>query len=45
MNLEDYLHKSKQVQFRGGFSYWNNELYTTHGRRFKGGIGILVSQK
>jgi hypothetical protein len=44
MPLKDYLSKTKQLQFRGGISIWNNALYIADGARFHGGIGIVVSQ-
>ena len=41
--LDDCLHRTQQLEHKGGAHFWNSASYTTLGDRFFGGTGILVS--
>jgi exonuclease III len=45
MSMEDCLTKTKQLDYKGGSSFWNHATYSARGDRYKGGTGIILGAK
>ncbi|KAG0571961.1 hypothetical protein KC19_VG056700 [Ceratodon purpureus] len=43
--LEDCLENTRQLDYKGGASFWNHAVYNALGDRFKGGTAIIVGAK